>query len=323
MARNRSVEYEDVAKACAQLFAEGEAVSFAKVYALIGNRGGNAIVNGYIKQWREEVAGQLQAKRSNPELSPELVDASDALLARLYKLALADAEKAFDAAREQLARDREDWQRQIDLAEEAREAAMNRSAEFERQLEVARAAAEAREQAYLELETRHAETTAKLAAREDQIAAMREDQARIVATLESERAQHSLEYAALQQRHEAALVAERERHEAALQVEQTKMAGELAREREILAGERKHFAATTDRIRQENKAELSELQEKVTQLTTDLASSRETAETYRKQTWQLRDELNLLRGRVEASEAMLARFTERKGRRKPTEAAPE
>ena len=114
MSRLTQVQYEQVASACAELFRAGDSVSFAKVYQRIGSRGGQQVVSDMIRRWRQEVAERLLAERAHPQLPPELVQASDGLVAALWQQALGSAQQGYQQQVEALAQREADWQRKLD-----------------------------------------------------------------------------------------------------------------------------------------------------------------------------------------------------------------
>ena len=118
MVRKTDVQYEQVAKACVELFQAGETVSFPRVYAAIGNKGGQQVVSDMIRRWKQETAQVITAKRENKSLPAELVSASDSLVEGIWKLAQEKAEASYQGKLGELALKESEWQVKLDLAVE-------------------------------------------------------------------------------------------------------------------------------------------------------------------------------------------------------------
>lgn len=117
MPRVSEVAYERVAQACVELFQAGDTVSFAKVYALIGQRGGQQVVSEMIRRWKQEVAARLLAQRQSPQLPAALVGHADHLVQALWQAALAEGEQALAERSEALAQQVLAWQAQLAQAD--------------------------------------------------------------------------------------------------------------------------------------------------------------------------------------------------------------
>jgi chromosome segregation ATPase len=95
MAKPTSVSYDAVAAICRGLFAEGKNPTFPQVYTALGNVGSAKIVQGFINDWRKEMAVAVGAGRT-PEIPGVPTDAVSAWMGFLPKLwpALFDAAEA-------------------------------------------------------------------------------------------------------------------------------------------------------------------------------------------------------------------------------------
>lgn len=124
MAKPSSVSYDAVAQICRNLFAEGKNPTFPQVYTALGNVGSAKIVQGFINDWRKEMAVAVGAGQPPqipgvptdavsswmgflPKLWPTLFDTADALFKeqRNAQEASMQAERAATAEREQSLRD--------------------------------------------------------------------------------------------------------------------------------------------------------------------------------------------------------------------------
>ena len=139
----------------------------------------------------------------------------------------------------------------------------------EAKLEVSNASLSALEQHLAALQQEHRDTLIQLEERGSQIAALREDLARALATLESERKRADEQASQLQKQH----------------------AIELASEREAAAGQRRYLMMTTDELRHAAKVKEAD---PVSQLEHHKAA----ADAYRGQLHKARDEAARWQGRA-------------------------
>ncbi|WP_041648000.1 DNA-binding protein [Aromatoleum aromaticum] len=288
MVRITEVQYDQVEKACTELFRAGETVSFAKVYSAIGSRGGQQVVSDMIRRWRQETAATITAKRENTALPEELVAASDNLVETVWKLALARAEESYQRKLGELAMKEAEWQVRLEAADEKVAAVERENLLLNGELKEAKATLQAREHSLAELETRLREQQAALAARDHQITALREDLARAMTTLESERTRHDEVLQAVRHQHDESMRQERERHGA-----------ELTQVHSQAEADRRHFMQQTDDLRQAHKLQAEPLREQ-------LEGQKVAAESYRKQAYTARDEAARWQGRAEVAQEELA-----------------
>ncbi len=283
MARETEVRFEQIQRACTEIFAAGETPSFRSVYnhPAVGGKGGQAVVSDMIRRWKQETAATITAKRENPTLPLELVSASDDLVGSIWKLALARAEEAYQQKVGELSMKESEWQVKLDQAADKVQSVERASLAIQAELASCKATLTAREEANAELETRNRELQAALAARDDQVTALREDLARTMTTLEGERARHDEVLQAAQRQHEDAMRAEKERHTA-----------ELAEFHRQAEADRKHFLQQTDDLRQAGRVQADHLREQ-------LAGEKAAAEGYRKQAYSARDEAAKWQGKFE------------------------
>ncbi len=288
MARGSTVEYKQVADACAELFLDGKNTSFDSVYELIGRRGSAKIVQGCIADWRKEMAQRFVAGRTNPDLPEGLVSEADKVLTVVWRLALEKSDAAYADERVKLEQARGETAQQVAQAQE-------RAATFERETFALQGAVQGLQatlqghQAEIEaLTLRLTETSTLLHARDEQLAQLREDSARLGATLASERRTHEADLQAAAQRQDQALQTERSRSDAVIQ-----------REREIAAGERQHLMRQTDELRQTAKATDAALKEQ-------LQAAHQTAEQLRTRAGKAEMEVAFARGKTDSAEAATA-----------------
>lgn len=283
MARESEIKYEQVARACKEIFAAGETPSFRSVYnhPAVGAKGGQAVISDHIRRWKQETAALITAKRENPSLPAELVTASDDLVGTIWKLALARAEEAYQQKAGELAMKESEWQVRLDQAEERVQAVERENLAIQAELTGARATLSAREEAIVELEARVREQQAALLARDEQVTALREDLARTMTTLEGERARHDEAIQGLQEQHSKALLAKDEQH-----------AAEVAQVQAQVETDRRYFLQQTDDLRQAHRVQADHLREQ-------LAGEKAAAEGYRKQAYSARDEAARWQGKFE------------------------
>lgn len=288
MARNSAVEYDDVASACVTLFQAGESVSFARVYALIGSRGGQQVVSDMIRRWKTEVADRLLARREHPELPDALVTQLDEMATTAWRMALAKSEESMTAARGQLELERSEMQAHVQAADERAAGLEHQVHQLQVELASARATLDARDAALFELDIRLRELDAVRVEKESQVAGLREDLARALASLEAERV-----------RHDEALLSMQRLHEDAVQKKADAHAAEIAALQERADADHRHFMMQTDEIRQAHKAKADSLVEQ-------LEGQRMAADGYRRQAYQARDEASKWQGKFELVSEELA-----------------
>lgn len=312
MARTTDVQFEQVSRACTELFQSGESISFAKVYQRIGSKGGQQVVSDMIRRWRQETAVAITAKRENPVLPSELVLASDDLVGSIWKLALARAEEAYQQKAGELAMKESEWQVRLDKADEQVQSVERANLAIQAELSGARATLAAREEAIVELEARVREQQAALLARDEQVSALREDLARTMTTLEGERARHDEAIQGLHEQQSKALLAKDEQH-----------AAELAQVHTQAESDRRHFLVQVDELRQAGKVQADHLREQ-------LAGEKVAGEGYRKQAYGARDEASkwqgkfeLVQGELEEAKKVIAKVQKHREKAKPpSEAKP-
>lgn len=281
MAKITDVQYEQVALACLELFRAGDSVSFPKVYQAIGSKGGQQVVSDMIRRWKQETAAAMTAKRDNPSLPPALVSASDDLVGAIWKLALARADEAYQQKLGELAMKESEWQVKLDAADAQVQSVEHANLVIQAELASYKATLRAREESNAELETRNRELQASLSARDDQVAALREDLARAMTTLEGERVRHDDALQAAQHQHEEAMRAEKGRHTAEM--------SEVHRQAEA---DRKHFLQQTDDLRQAGRIQADHMREQ-------LVNEKAATEGYRKQAYGARDDAARWQGKFE------------------------
>lgn len=288
MVRRTEVQYQQVADACTMLFRAGETVSFPKVYLAIGSKGGQQVVSDMIRRWKQETAEVITATRENIALPADLVKASDDLVEAVWKLASARAEESYQQKSGELAMKESEWQATLEKSAARVEAVERENLAIQAEVASCKATLIARDETIAELEVRLREAQASLAARDDQVTALREDLARTVATMESERSRHDELLQAAQAQHEAAVQKGQERHAAA-----------LAKAHDQADADRRHFLQQTDDMRQAHRAQADSLREQ-------LDGQRVQAETFRRQAYEARDEASRWQGKCELLQSDLA-----------------
>jgi chromosome segregation ATPase len=276
VARESEVKYSRVEEACIQLFTAGESISFSKVYALIDSKGGQQVVTRYINQWKLATADRLKAARKSP-LPQTLVSTADALVEQLWRQANEQANTAFLQERGSLDMERSEMQVRLDAAANQVSDVERENARLQGELTGLQAVLSAKDMANQELEVRVRELTAALGARDDQVAALREDLARAMTTLEAERARFDETLQTSHQRHAAELDQMHQREEE----------------------NRRHFLTQVDQLNQANKVQAAHLREQ-------LEGQKAQSEAYRRQAYQARDDASKWQGRTEAAQEELA-----------------
>ena len=277
MSRLTQVQYEQVASACADIFRAGDSVSFAKVYQRIGSRGGQQVVSDMIRRWRQEVAERLLAERAHPQLPPELVQASDGLVAALWQQALGVAQQGYQQQVEALAQREVDWQRQIDASQAYVGQVDRENLEIKAQLAHVQGQLQAQQAAYQELSQQHQGLQDKWAQAEKARVLAQEQVAQLQAAIESEQL----------------------RHAQALENLRVQQASELRQVRVQADSDRRHWMLQTDELRQAHRAQATQLREQ-------LDAERVAVETIRQQLNAAREAGARWQGRAELAQQELA-----------------
>lgn len=292
MPRVSEVSESQVAEICTALYAKGESVSFAKVYAALGHKGGQAVISDHIRAWRKSVADRVQAKRKHATLPPALVEGLDALAVTVWSAAVDHANVTLASAKAELTAAHAEADARVAAAESrvaALDAALSTKAA---ELNTLQAVADVQLRAVADAEARAHDLHLIACNKEEQIAGLREDLGRCLATLDSERSRHTEAIASLTDQHTAALAQVEERH----------------------AGERSFLMQQTDDIRQASKLQTAHLQQQ-------LDAANNSMEAYRVQAGKARDEVSRLQGKLElvqqeaaAQRELLDRITKRQTR---------
>lgn len=166
MAKASSVTYDAVAHACRQLFADGKNPTFPQVYTALGNVGSAKIVQGYINDWRREMADAVGAGEppAVPGVPKEAVSAWLEFLPKLWPSLFRAAQAEFDERKgeieAQLEAERVAMAEQIQSARDTAKAAESLLQSVETDLSVLRAK-------YQDLSDKAADLTARLAQEAD------------------------------------------------------------------------------------------------------------------------------------------------------------
>lgn len=299
MARNSSVEYAQVAQACYTLFQQGDPVSFQRVYDLLGNKGSNKVVTDYISQWRKEAGDKLAITftRHLPGLPEGLVATADELLIKFWQAALTQSERSYQVAMNELEQERTELRQEREKELEVNQARQETITRLEWELKATQTALSEKETNLQTIKEHQRELESQLREREDRLIEVREEVARLTATLSSVQKQHATDLASAQERAEEMLASARQQYQQ-----------EMAREREVAIGERNYLMQSTDEIRRAAKQIENQLSEEVDHLKT-------MNEAFRSQVYQVRDEAAMWKGRAESADALLARLTTRKQKR--------
>lgn len=241
MSRKPTIQYEDVAPICKQLYLEGRDVTFNAVYAVLA-RGGAATVQKYIRQWREHTAKILGTPRVSAALPTEIVAIADQLLEAMWAQSLEQADAAYLAKHQELQAERIVWAERIGEAEVMADDLNRQLLTVRGELQAKDATIDAQSGSIDELRGQLAAATQALAKKEVEVQRYFGEVQSLKSTLASEREHHQAVLAAQQEQHLAAMSAETERH-----------ATDLARHLEIAQGERTHLMLQTDAMRQEIK----------------------------------------------------------------------
>ena len=276
MARITGVEYEAVAQACAELFRAGESVSFAKVYQRIGSRGGQQVVTDMIRRWRQGIAQHLLAQREHPELPPALVQASDALIAGLWRQSLAQAQAGYQEKTNTLAQREAEWQSKLDSAQAYVDQVDRENLTTQAELARLQGELQAHGVAHQDLAERHQALQVRLDWVDQEWRNAREQASQL----------------------EATLAAERQRHADAIEALKGQHAAELRQVRLQADADRKHFMLQTDELRQAHRAQADQLREQ-------LEGARATVDTGRQQLNAAREQASRWQGRAEVAQQEL------------------
>ncbi|TCP10873.1 DNA-binding protein [Simplicispira metamorpha] len=325
MSRLTQVQYEQVASACAELFRAGDSVSFAKVYQRIGSRGGQQVVSDMIRRWRQEVAERLLAERAHPQLPPELVQASDGLVAALWQQALGSAQQGYQQQVEALAQREADWQRKLDDSQVYVGQVDRENLEIKAQLAHVQGQLQAQQAAHQELVQQHqglqdqwVQTDRARVLAQEQVAqlqgVMESEQLRYAQALEALKVQHAHELRQVQVR------ADEDRRHLLQQTDELRQAhrAQAAQLREQLAGERVAVETSRQQLntareagaRWQGRAEVA--QQELVELKAQAAKAQEDASRWQGRADALQEALAVARQQVDA-------LSERLGERNPAE----
>ncbi|MFZ4539523.1 DNA-binding protein [Propionivibrio sp.] len=299
MAKSSEVSPEAVATACVELWAAGESTSFNNVYDKIGRLGSAAIVQRYIAQWRKDSAERLSAKRTLPDLPTDLVTASDELLGKTWALALGQAEAAYSEAHRRLAGVRAEIEAALELANQKTAQAEFESLRLAGDIQGLQAQLDAKNDLLQDALKNLGESSVALATREDQIVGLREDLARALTTIASDRDRYAADLASTRDHHVQELATERQRGDEKLADAQAKYQAELDRVQAMAQGDRLHLMAQTDEIRLAARIKADELKEQ-------LENAKAYAEGYRREAYAARDEASSWRGKSEVMQETIA-----------------
>lgn len=280
MTRASEVTYEAVVVECLELWATGQSTSFNNVYDRLGRRGSAAIVQKFIAQWKKDSADRLSAKRTLPDLPTDLVAASDALLGQTWAMALDQAEVAYSQARLKLESEREGFEAALERANERTGQAERDALRLTGDIQGLHAELLAKTDTLHDALRSLGDVSATLAGRDNQLVSLREDVARALITIDTERARHADELASM-----------RDRHEQELSRAEAKHLAELGRAQEIASGEQRNQMQQTDKIRMAAKFATDGLKEQ-------LESVRAIAESHRQEAYAARDDAANWRGRA-------------------------
>ena len=285
MAKISSITFAEVAKICYELSGSGESVSFAAVYAALGNRGSGKVVNGFIQQWKKEVGEKLAMnfQRNLPGLPIDLVHLADQMLLKLWEAGLEAGEVGYQGAKEELERQRAEFAHERDQALSLAGQESEKARALQGELEVLNAVLS---QTKVTLaQTQQDMKTAQIALEEKSAVLLdaREQLARAQAALDAERRAADAKVTALEEKHTA----------------------EISSLRVAAQGERNHLMRMTDELRTSSKLKQEELQ-------MQLEAAKMQVDSYRQQANKARDEATSYRARAEAAEALIARMTAKK-----------
>lgn len=271
MAKPSSVTYEAVAQICRGLFADGKNPSFPLVYTALGNVGSAKIVQGFINDWRKDMAKAVGAGQP-PEVAgvpPEAVSAWMAFLPKLWPALFQSAEALFneqrDAQEAAMAAERAEMAAREQSFRDAANAAQALLQSYEADLTLLRSKNQ-------DLNEKVADMTARLVdegdARrraESELVEVRRDVAEKEARFNIRIAEMESRMDTMRQEHGAALLAERRARKEELEMVHRTHDGDLAdRNLEIsaLKGEMANAKSTLEQLR----ADRSELVGKAAQL---------------------------------------------------------
>lgn len=248
MAKPSSVTYDAVAHACRQLFADGKNPTFPQVYAALGNVGSAKIVQGYINDWRREMAdavgaGEPAAVSGVPkEAVTAWLEFLPKLWPSLFRAAQAEFEERKGEIEAQLEAERVAMTEQVQSARDTAKAAESMLQSAETDLSVLRAK-------YQDLSDKAADLTGRLAQETDA-------RQRLAAELTEERRDAALKEDRFNNR-----VAEMESRMDALRSEHA----------DVLRSERRARDEELERLRQRHQVDVKERDDMITALRNQVA----------------------------------------------------
>lgn len=243
MAKSSSVTYDAVAHACRQLFADGKNPTFPQVYAALGNVGSAKIVQGYINDWRREMADAVGAGEppAVPGVPKEAVTAWIEFLPKLWPSLFRAAQAEFDERKgeikAQLEAEHVAMAEQVQSARDTAKAAESMLQLAETDLSVLRAK-------YQDLSDKAADLTGRLAQETD--------------------ARQRLEAELTEERRDAALKEDRYNNRVAEM--ESRMDALRSEHADVLRSERRTRDEEVERLRQRHQVDVKERDDMITAL---------------------------------------------------------
>lgn len=271
MSRPTQVQFEQVAQACAELFQQGESVSFAKVYQRIGSKGGQQVVSDMIRRWRQEIAQKVLAQREHPVLPANLVRASDELMEVLWKHAQEHAQEHYHEQMHDLMLQKADWQQQMHAAQEQADLVERRNLEIKAEMAHVQGQLHAVQAAHQELGQQYQALQEQLKLKDKELLLCQEQVAQLKASLEMEQLRHADTLESVKAQHSQEL-----------------------RQVKVQADEdRRHFMQQTDELRQVHRTQAEQLREELEGAKAMLDASRMQINTSREESsrWQGKAEM--------------------------------
>lgn len=276
MSRPTQVQYEQVAQACAQLFQQGESVSFAKVYQCIGSKGGQQVVSDMIRRWRQEIAHKVLAQRQHPSLPPALVRASDDVMEMLWEQAQEQAQQVYSEKMQELEQHKAQWQQQIEAAQHQAGQVERANLEIKAELAHIQGQLQAVQAAHQDLGQQYQALQEQLLLKEKELLLSQEQVGQLEACLESEQ----LRYAD------------------GLEIAKAQHSQELRQVKMQANEDRRHLMQQTDELRQMHRTQAEQLSE-------ELKGARAMLEAFRMQVNAAREESSRWQGRAEVAQQEL------------------
>ena len=283
MGRQTSIEFEDVEQACEAALAAGESITFANVYERMGRKGGAAVVQRLIAQFRSERGVAADGTVRAYEAPEDFVEHfARPFFERCWKRAVAFNEEFHGGKLEEAKREYSALEARLEDAKSQTEAANTLATILQAELNATCVDRSRLEEQVAQIQSALADTTRT----RDQFAARCGELEKVVEQLNSTLRDELAKGARL------------------LAKTKEECGAQLSTERERSDGERRMLMEQTDRLRQESSAQVAELKR-------NLASREKIEGEHRARAEKVAMELKEAHGRLRELEVALAASRDR------------